>query len=145
MENKPYARRRLIIQKEFQLKYVGVILAVMFLSAVISGYTIYYNSWVLLGSKLANIYPQGRLVQIFKSVNIRLAVSMFFVAVLCVGVGIITSHRIAGPVYRMIRFLGSVTNGDYSQRLRLRKKDELKDLAEAINKLVDKLENEKNT
>ncbi|MGB2705394.1 MAG: HAMP domain-containing protein [Candidatus Omnitrophota bacterium] len=143
MEKKPYRRRRYIVKKEFQLKYVGLIVAVMLLSAVVSGYTIYYNSWVLLGSKLASVYPQGRLVQIFRSVNIRLLITMFFVTVLCVGIGILASHRIAGPVFRMIRFLGNVTSGDYSQRLHLRKKDELKDLAEAINRLVDKLESEK--
>ena len=143
MEKRPYRRRRYVVKKEFQLKYVGLIVAVMLLSAVVSGYTIYYNSWVLLGSKLASVYPQGRLVQIFRSVNIRLVVTMFFVTMLCVGIGILASHRIAGPVFRMIRFLGNVTNGDYSQRLCLRKKDELKDLAESINRLVDKLESEK--
>ena len=145
MEQKSYRRRRYIVKKEFQLKYVGLIVAVMLLSAVISGYTIYYNSWVLLGEKLANVYPQGMLVQIFRSVNMRLFVAMFFVAIICVGISILASHRIAGPVFRMIRFLGKVTAGDYSQRIHLRKKDELKDLAEAINKLVDKLESEKKT
>ena len=140
---KPYKRRRYIVKTEFQLKYIGLIVAVMLLSAAISGYTIYYNSWVLLGEKLANVYPQGMLVQIFRSVNMRLFITMIFVTMLCVGIGIIASHRIAGPVFRMIRFLGNVTGGDYSQRLHLRKKDELKDLAEAINKLVDKLESEK--
>jgi len=145
MEQKSYRRRRYIVKKEFQLKYVGLIVAVMLLSAVISGYIIYYNSWVLLGEKLANVYPQGMLVQVFRSVNMRLFVAMFFVAIICVGIGILASHRIAGPVFRMIRFLGNVTAGDYSQRIHLRKKDELKDLAEAINKLVDKLESEKKT
>jgi len=62
---------------------------------------------------------------------------------LCVGIGILASHRVAGPVYRMIKFLDDVTKGDYSRRLVLRKKDELKDLAGAINRLVDKLESEK--
>ncbi len=143
MRQKFHRRSHYIIKKEFQLKYVGLIVAVMLLSALISGYTIYYNSWVLLGSKLANVYPQGMLVQIFRSVNTRLFIAMIFVTMLSVGIGIIASHRIAGPVFRMIRFLGNVTAGDYSQRIHLRKKDDLKDLAEAINKLVDKLESEK--
>ncbi len=145
MEQKPYRRKHYIVRKKFQLKYVGLIVAAVLLSVLISGYTIYYNSWVLLGSKLANVYPQGMLMQIFRSVNTRLVVTMVFVTMLCAGIGILASHRIAGPVFHMIRFLGSVTNGDYSKRLHLRKKDELQDLAEAINKLVDKLESEKKT
>lgn len=143
MEKTFYRRRRYLIKKGFQLKYVGVILGVMFLGAVISGYSIYYNAWLLLGEKLANVYPQGRLMHIFRSVNIRLAVNLFFVSIFCASVGIFISHRIAGPIYRIKKFLDDVTNGDYSQRLKLRKHDELKDVAEAMNKLVDKLEREK--
>ena len=136
-------RRRYFIKKKFQLKYIGVILGVMFLGAVVSGYTIYYNTWLLLGEKLANVYPQGMLMQIFRSVNMSLALNLFFVSIFCIGIAIFTSHKVAGPIYRMVKFLGDVTGGDYSQRVRLRKHDELKGLAEAINTLVDKLEREK--
>jgi len=135
-----YRRRQYIVKKAFQLKYVGFILAVMFFGAVIAGYTIYYNLWALLGDKLANVYPQGRLVHIFRTVNLRLVINLIFVAMLCIGIGIVASHKIAGPIYRMINFVNSVAEGNYKNRLKLRKKDELKDLAEAINKLVDKLE-----
>lgn len=143
MERTFQRRRRYIIKKEFQLRYIGLIMSIMLLSAIISGYTIYYNSWVFLGEKLANVYPQGQLVSIFRSVNLRLFINLIFVSMLCIGIGIIASHRIAGPVYRMIKFLDTVRSGDYSQRLHLRKRDELKDLAEAINRLVEKLESEK--
>ena len=145
MQKRTYRRRRYLVRREFQLKYVGLIQAVMFISAIIVGYTIYYNSWILLGEKLAAVYPQGRLVHIFKTVNIRLAVNLAFVSLFWIGIGILASHKIAGPVYRMIHFLESVAKGDCSQRLRLRKKDELHDLADAINSVVDRLETEKKT
>lgn len=143
MEKKTYKRRQFFVAKQFQLKYIGLILAVMLLTAIITGYSIYYHSWTLLGEKLANVYPQGRLVQIFRSVNTRLAINMVFVTILCVVVGVFASHRIAGPIFRMIKFLDNVTSGDYSKRLKLREKDELTDLANAINRLVDRLESEK--
>ncbi|GAI19633.1 unnamed protein product, partial [marine sediment metagenome] len=76
MEKAFRRRRRYLIRKGFQLKYVGLILGVMFLGAAISGYTIYHNAWLLLGEKLANVYPQGRLMHIFHSVNIRLALNL---------------------------------------------------------------------
>ena len=143
MPNTPYKRKQYIVKKGFQLRYVGRIVAVAVLSAVISGYTIYYNAWVQLGGKLAYVYPQGQLSHIFRSVNTSLALNMVFVLMLCIGLGIIFSHRIAGPINRMTRFLESLKDGDYSQRITLRKKDELKDLAEAMNKLAEKLEREK--
>lgn len=143
MEETFRRRRHYFVKNKFQLKYIGVILGVMFLGAVVSGYTIYYNTWLLLGEKLANVYPQGRLMQIFRSVNMSLAINLFFVSIFCIGVAIFTSHRVAGPICRMVKFMDDVTDGNYSQRVRLRKHDELKDLAEAINTLVDKLEREK--
>ena len=142
MERAPFRRRRYFIRTKFQLKYIVLILAVALTSAIISGYTIYYNSWVLLGHKLANVYPQGRLIEIFRSVNTKLAINLFFVLILCVTAGLLASHKIAGPLFRIIRFLGTVTKGDYSQRVTLRKGDELQDLADAVNKLVEKLDKE---
>ena len=136
-----YRRRRLIVRKRFQLRYAALIFSAILLSALVSGYTIYYNLWLLLGEKLSNVYPQGRLVDIFRSVNIRLTINMVLVSVACIGISIVTSHKIAGPVHRIIKFLKDVTeSSNYSQRITLRKKDELKDLAEAINNLVDKLD-----
>jgi len=138
-----YKRTQYIVKKGFQLRYIGLIIAVMLFSTLIVGYTIYYNAWTLLGSKLANVYPQGRLVSIFNTVNLKLFINLVFVAMLCGGIGIIASHRIAGPIDRMVRFMDAVANGDYSRRLKLREKDELQDLADTINKLVDRLEKEK--
>ncbi len=144
MEKRPlYRRRQYFVRKRFQLKYIGLILAVVFISASVSGYTIYYNAWVLLGEKLAAVYPQGMLVHIFRSVNMKLLINIIFVSIFCAGVGIMASHRIAGPVFRMIKFLDSASEGDYKKRIQLRKGDELADLADAMNRLMDKLENEK--
>ena len=140
---KAFRRRHYFIRKKFQLKYIGLILAVMLFSAIISGYTIYYNAWALLGEKLASVYPQGRLIDIFHAVNVKLLINMILVSILCAVIGLLISHRIAGPVYRMITFMDKVTGGDYSQRIKLRKNDDLKDLADAINRLIDKLESEK--
>ena len=58
--------------------------------------------------------------------------------------GILVSHRVAGPIYRMIKFLDDVTAGDYSQKLVLRKHDELKDMADArtYKKVVEHINEE---
>ena len=102
------------------------------------------REYAILGEKLANVYPQGRLMAIFKTVNIRVAINLIFIAMLCVGVGILASHKIARPVYRMIKFFDSLAaTGDYTQRIRLRKGDELQDLAQAINRFLEKTQQEK--
>lgn len=49
-------------------------------------------------------------------------------------------HRTLGPLPRIEEFLNKVNNGDYSQRIIVRKNDAIYSLAQKINKIVDTLE-----
>ncbi len=50
------------------------------------------------------------------------------------------TNRLAGPLYRLDKAIGGIASGDLSQRIVLRKGDELRDLAEQINASVDLFE-----
>ena len=59
--------------------------------------------------------------------------------------GIIISHRFAGPLERLRRDVENISkSGDYARRLRIRKEDDLKPLADSINRLLDKVSEGKN-
>ncbi len=133
-------RRKYLVSHKFQLRFAGVILLFMVAIASVSALTIYYYIWMLLGDKLANVYPQARLAGILRSANIKLILNMLLISPFVVLASIILSHRIAGPVYRLKKTLKEVINGNYSQRIHLRKKDELKDLASTINSVINELE-----
>jgi HAMP domain-containing protein len=49
-------------------------------------------------------------------------------------------HRIAGPAVAMSRHIRALKNGLYSHRIKLRRQDELKDLAKELNELAETLE-----
>ena len=51
----------------------------------------------------------------------------------------IVSHRIAGPIYRIRRILKAASEGDFSNRLNLRKHDYLLREADAVNVLMESL------
>lgn len=53
---------------------------------------------------------------------------------------LILSHRLAGPIYRLEKDLQDIAKGNFSMRIRFRKKDELKSIAEGINKILDEIE-----
>ena len=129
-------RRRYFISKEFQLKYVGLILALMFLTAVVCSYAIYYTMMVHLGGKLANVYPQGKLIAIVNTINLRIIFSLLLISPIVVIIGIFLSHRIAGPIFRMERDLRNIAVGDLTVNIVLRQKDELKTVASGINELT---------
>jgi len=50
--------------------------------------------------------------------------------------GVFLTHRVAGPVYRMKRFLAEIAARRLPPPIRLRKKDALKDLADDLNAAV---------
>jgi nitrogen fixation/metabolism regulation signal transduction histidine kinase len=50
--------------------------------------------------------------------------------------GIVITHRIAGPVYKIERKLEQVLQGDENTQIRLRQGDELQELADKINVLI---------
>ena len=132
-----YKRTQYLIAKKFQLKYVGMILLLVSLTAVMCSYVVYYTMMLTMGDKLANVYPQGRLISIVNMVNLRILFSMLLVAPLVIIVGIYASHKIAGPIYRIEKFLGSMADGDLSLPLTLRRNDELMSLANGINRVID--------
>ena len=134
-----YRRKQYLIEKRFQMRYTAIILCVMFLTSFIAVYTTYFTSLTILGEKLANVYPQGRLIPILNTVNLTIIMRMLFVIPFLVVGSILISHRIAGPVYRIRRHLETVGDGDLSVEVHLRKGDELKNLAEAVNRMQRKL------
>lgn len=139
-ENRPkFKRKQYLVAKKFQLKYVGLILLLMFSTAILCSYVVYYTSMISLGEKLASVYPQGRLVSIVKAVNFRIMLSVLLVTPLVAVIGIFLSHKIAGPIFRMEKFMANMAAGDLSSKIILRQGDELISLADGINKLVENL------
>lgn len=135
-ETVKYRRTRYLVAAKFQLKYVGLILIIVFLTGAFCSYVIYYTMMILMGDKLANVYPQGRLISIINMVNMRILLSLLLITPLMVIIGIFASHKIAGPIYRIEKFLDSMANGDYSSILILRRNDELIPLANGINHVL---------
>lgn len=134
-----FHRTQYFVAKGFQLKYIGIILSLMFLTAIICSYVVYYTSMVLLGEKLANVYPQGRLMEIVQAVNMRILLAVLLMAPVVAIIGVYLSHKIAGPINRMEKFLDMMASGDLKARIVLRKGDELAKLAVAMNRLQDSL------
>jgi len=126
-------RRRYIIKRAFQIKYTGIILFFIILTAVISCAAIYFAIFPYLSEKLANVYPQGRLSEVIRNANYKIMISAAFLFPLAVWFGTALSHRIAGPWYRIENILRDTIGGNLASEIKLRKGDELQSLAEVIN------------
>lgn len=54
-------------------------------------------------------------------------------------IGVLVSHRVYGPLIPIVRHIRKLAEGDYASRVRLRKGDELEEVAGALNELAEKL------
>jgi signal transduction histidine kinase len=58
--------------------------------------------------------------------------------------GLIFSHRVAGPIFHISRVLSEIRDGNVDARITLRPKDEFQELADEVNKTLDFLDAKKN-
>jgi methyl-accepting chemotaxis protein len=134
-----FRRRKYLIKKGLQFRYIGIVFALVILASIVTGYTVFATGWTLLGEKLASVYPQGRLLYVFKAVNMALMRNLLLASPFIFVLALLFSHRIAGPVYRLERSLDEIARGNLALQIKLRRGDELQDLAEIINTMTENL------
>ena len=136
-----YKRRNYFINKEFQGRTIfNYFLLVVIGSALFLGAISFFSS-----NTLSIVYDNYHL-ELGLTPDILLkkffSAQWFFIMFGGGAVIIITlilTHRVAGPFYRFEMTLDEMINGDLSQKIWLREKDEGKELANKINQFNSKL------
>ena len=133
--------RNFLLDKRFQLKYT---LAVVLVSSIISiglGYFLYQAHRE--SSRVASLDDpdlDGALAEVLREEDRK--VLFYLVAflgglVLCLSaVGIVATHKIAGPAYSMRRTLSDIADGNLPRVRALRKGDELQAVAEELRRMA---------
>jgi len=135
-KNKKRVRRRVyLIDKKFQFKYAGGIFIFILIAFFAFGLIFYQVAFLPLVEKLRNVYPEMALFIVLKSVYKNLAIALFFLLAGIFAFAIMRSHKIVGPLFRLKGHIRSMSGGDFSSRIQLREKDELKMLATELNLL----------
>ena len=139
MENKKKFRWHYLVDKKFQMKYAIVTLVFMFIISAVCGYTVYHTLWTHLGEKLAQVYPQARLVSILNVVKIKLAMQLILLVPVVVLASVFLSHRVVGPISKIKKHMKKLIEKDFSKEMHLRKTDEFRSIAELINRSTDSI------
>ncbi len=82
-------------------------------------------------------------VQLYHELNmILLYLGIFSVIFMCIvsAFGVILSHRTAGPMFHFKRVFKDIQQGKSDQRIRLRPKDDFKDVADECNRMIEFLQ-----
>jgi methyl-accepting chemotaxis protein len=134
-----FRRLRYFVSAKYQLKYIGTILLFMFLAVAVSTYTVYFTGMTIFAEKLSNVYPQARVVPLLNMVNYRILLNILFLIPIVAFISMYLSHKIAGPIYRLERYLTDMAAGQLMVHVKLRKGDEFGSLAAKINNVTDSL------
>lgn len=137
-------RRRYFIDTKFQTKFIIKFASLVVIATALSGAIVYLMARYTVTTSFEN----SRLVIkttadfILPSVLLSGAIAIISIGLATIAVALLTSHRIAGPLYRLNKDLKEVTDGNLRMRFSLRKKDEMKSLADGLNVMVETLKND---
>ena len=131
-------RRNYFIEKRFQIKYM---LLTMLLLLVYS----FIFVVIIFAPYMLTLYFDYPLVEKTEAARAILLLhakvwpGIGIVILLFGAVSIFITHKIAGPLYRLKKSLSQVTEGNLNVVVKLRKWDDLQDLAEHVNILIEEL------
>jgi methyl-accepting chemotaxis protein len=127
-----------------QSKFAGTILLLAFLVAVITACNIYVLGSFFVSTKTTLAEAQGVtsiMQHFFTEFWPRLILLIFVNVIIIFIVSIMYSHQTAGPAYKLEKSIQRITEGDLTFEVSLRRNDNLKELAAAMNELLKKFRN----
>ena len=156
--NRPYRRRlrNLLLEPRFQLKYTLMVVVVTVLVASALGAVAYNYSKgqteLLTIQKMERALDRGEDIseqftadmqayaaEADQRVMLAIVGGILALALALGLTGILVTHRLVGPAYRLKSMIGDVAKGHWSIRGRLRKGDELQDIFGAFENMVESL------
>lgn len=143
MKPKVHARRQYLINKQLQLSYARLLIVCVAIIILIFGISLWYQSKVHLGI-LQDIVgekalPEAFIIQTQNRFLVGTFGSIAIISCLLLILAIYVSHRIAGPMYRITKNLKLVGIDNDVDTIQIRKRDQLKEMADAFNNMVHTL------
>jgi methyl-accepting chemotaxis protein len=136
-----YRRRNYFIDKNFQTRFILKFSAVVIMATFVVGLAILYFSrdFTTVTIENAKVSVKTTPELIMPIIVETIIIVNCAVALLVVVMTMLTSHSIAGPLFRIKREIGVLKEGDLRANFKIRKTDQLQDLATSLTDLADSL------
>ena len=136
--NPPCKRTQYLVDPGYQLRFVTRLFLAVMLVAILSALLASSILWRMM--YVAEEGSHLTLIACLITVSITLLFELLLAIPIVFYLGIRQSHRVVGPMERLKHTLDAIGQGDFSQRIGLRKGDALEELAAAINRMAERLE-----
>lgn len=128
--------KKYIVKKGFQFRYAGFLILIM----VIIGGVILITFYINIYEDLLDAGIDTKIIRsLINKVNQQLFGRIVLLIILISGLSFFLSHRVAGPIDRLIISFKNLGQRNLSQEIKVRKIDELKELVESFNQALKNL------
>lgn len=133
-------RRRFVLKPRSQIRMSVVAAGIVLIALIVFNLSLYSATMQTAALLLESAPEMAALVKAQDRVEVYVLIlaSSFFVLGAFI-LAIVETHRTVGAAYNIERRLGEMERGDYSARVRLRKRDQLRELESGVNRLGDAL------
>ena len=138
-------RRIYYIEKKFQTKYI-LLTIFLLLTYTFAFIIIIFSPYILtLSLDFYSLSEKAEAARTLLLLHSKVWPGIGGIILLFGALSIFITHKIAGPLYRLKKSLAMIVEGNLDVKVKLRKGDDLKDLAEHFNMLAEELSTFVNT
>jgi len=136
-----HRRKQHFIKKGYQTRFIFKFCLLVLVGGLISTGLLYAVSRGTLTSSFENsrLTVESTSAAILPAVVYTNLVTLVLITVATILVVLYVSHKIAGPLFRFEKDLSEIAGGDLTKVIRLRRKDEVKEMAETLNRMTGSL------
>ena len=135
--SKRQQRKQWLVNPPLQYQFIGILLLVLLILTVGALASVYFALWLTL--KTFGMSDNTLAIAQMTTVGLLVTLELLILAPFVIWLGLRMTHRIAGPLVRILAALQQMSLGNFNQHITLRKNDSLTELADAINKLGETL------
>lgn len=139
-----FLRTKYLTGSRMQMRYLVLLMASMVIPLVFAVGCLYYLVFKIMAEQIGiPEYIAQNLFPVITKINMILLVGLPPLFLALIAWGLVLSHRLAGPMERLEKEIKHISEGNRSKRIRVRASDDIKPIADAINNLLDKIEENK--
>jgi methyl-accepting chemotaxis protein len=124
-------KKLLLINRDFQFRYTRASVAVGIVSTVLTSIVILYPLFLFKILVVPRFLPAPILAGMLVAAAVNIGMLIIF--------GVLISHKIAGPMFSMVRLIRKLSSGSWRSQMRLRAGDDLQLIVRNLNELSNSL------
>ncbi len=131
MTKQKHRKKIILINREFQFRYTRAAVAVGIISTILTSVLILFPLYTFEILRIPKFLP----IPILGAMVFAALVNVIFVAFM----GVVLTHKIAGPMYALVRHIRQVGMGQWKSFMSVREDDELKFVVRNFNDMLEEL------